>query len=163
MSKIFLLVLLTLIFIPAQIVYAHPGELDELGGRYINADEYNEYPVGSYHYYTGPYAGYTVGYKGEVPDKFKIDAAQKLKKITPPTLPSNPTPNTTPDSPLATQTNSPSPETVKTTPTAAALIFYDTLAKNSKKFGSGLVSLAGIGICIGMFLRIGRLQKNKYK
>lgn len=50
--------------------YAHPGRTDSYGGHYVRTAGWG-YPVGSYHYHSGPYAGYSVDYKGEVPAAFR--------------------------------------------------------------------------------------------
>lgn len=50
--------------------FAHPGRADNLGGHYVRKSGWG-YPVGSYHYHSGPYAGYIVSTKGEVPAAFK--------------------------------------------------------------------------------------------
>lgn len=49
---------------------AHPGRTDSYGGHYVRKSGWG-HPVGSYHYHSGPYAGYTVNSKGEVPQAFK--------------------------------------------------------------------------------------------
>lgn len=50
--------------------FAHPGRTDSNGGHYVRTSGWG-YTVGTYHYHSGPYAGYTVNYSGEIPQAFK--------------------------------------------------------------------------------------------
>ncbi|WP_097027902.1 peptidoglycan-binding protein [Clostridium peptidivorans] len=50
--------------------FAHPGRTDSNGGHHVRTSGWG-YEVGTYHYHSGPYAGYTVNYSGEIPQAFK--------------------------------------------------------------------------------------------
>ena len=58
----------------ASVSIAHPGRTDGYGEHYVRKSGWG-HPVGSYHYHSGPYAGYSVSYKGEVPVAFNKKAA----------------------------------------------------------------------------------------
>lgn len=68
-SLIFVLVVFLFMSL-SSIALAHPGRTDSYGGHYVRTAGWG-YPVGSYHYHSGPYAGYTVNYQGEIPAAFK--------------------------------------------------------------------------------------------
>lgn len=67
-------------------VLAHSGRTDSYGGHYVRTAG-KGYPVGTYHYHSGPYTGYTVSYQGEVPAALKAKstveayAAEEPKNI----------------------------------------------------------------------------------
>lgn len=65
-----LLVVIMMLLFSAGTAFGHPGRTDSYGGHYVRTSGWG-YPVGSYHYHSGPYAGYSVSYKGEVPAAFK--------------------------------------------------------------------------------------------
>lgn len=57
---------------------AHPGRTDSLGGHNVRKAGWG-YEVGTYHYHSGPYAGYSVDYKGQIPAEFKEKPKVKVK------------------------------------------------------------------------------------
>lgn len=73
---------LILIILSSFNVFAHSGNLDSLGGHNVNTPTAG-YEVGTYHYHTGPYAGWIVDKKGDIPDKSKdkFDATLVYKTI----------------------------------------------------------------------------------
>jgi len=74
-KKIISLLLSLFMFLGTTSAFAHSGRTDSYGGHYVRTAG-KGYKVGTYHYHSGPYKGYTVNQKGQVPDAFK----KKYKK-----------------------------------------------------------------------------------
>lgn len=60
--------------------FAHPGRTDSNGGHYVRTSGWG-YKVGTYHYHSGPYAGYTVNYSGEIPQAFNTKPTNSSSTI----------------------------------------------------------------------------------
>lgn len=73
-----LLVVVMMLLFSVGTAFGHPGRTDSYGGHYVRTSGWG-YPVGSYHYHSGPYAGYSVSYKGEVPAAFKSTSGSTSK------------------------------------------------------------------------------------
>lgn len=66
MKKLLSILLALSIFLGPVSAFAHPGRTDKCGGHYVRKAGWG-YKVGTYHYHSGPYAGHTVSYKGQIP------------------------------------------------------------------------------------------------
>lgn len=78
LKSLFLSLLIALLF--SSTSFAHPGRTDSNGGHYVRTSGWG-YKVGTYHYHSGPYAGYTVNYSGEIPQAFKAKSTNTSSTI----------------------------------------------------------------------------------